>query len=71
MLTMMVVLTGGIEAWKSAQGAIKAGPTRWDLAVRATGGEEALAMIAAGATRIGASKGIAIIGAGEASESGY
>ena len=46
-----------------------------DLGVKASGGvrtsEEALAMIAAGATRIGASKGIAIIGAGEASESGY
>lgn len=46
-----------------------------ELGVKASGGvrtrEEALAMIAAGATRIGASKGIAIIGAGEASESGY
>ncbi|MEX3631207.1 deoxyribose-phosphate aldolase [Rothia sp. LK2492] len=46
-----------------------------ELGVKASGGvrtrEEALTMIAAGATRIGASKGIAIIGAGEASESGY
>ena len=46
-----------------------------DLGVKASGGirtrEDALAMIDAGATRIGASKGIAIIGAGEASESGY
>ena len=46
-----------------------------DLGVKASGGvrtrEEALAMIEAGATRIGASKGIAIIGAGEAAEGGY
>lgn len=46
-----------------------------ELGVKASGGvrtrEEALTMIAAGATRIGASKGIAIIGAGEASENGY
>lgn len=46
-----------------------------DLGVKASGGvrtrEEALAMIEAGATRIGASKGIAIIGAGPVAEGGY
>ncbi|WP_237200543.1 deoxyribose-phosphate aldolase [Rothia nasimurium] len=46
-----------------------------DLGVKASGGvrtrEDALAMIAAGATRIGASKGIEIIGAGQAAEGGY
>lgn len=46
-----------------------------DLGVKASGGirtrEDALAMIAAGANRIGASKGIEIIGAGQAAEGGY
>lgn len=42
------VLTGGIEAWKSAQGAIKAGPTRWDLErqVRLVAGSLVLSSIA-------------------------
>lgn len=42
------VLTGGIEAWKSAQGAIKAGPTRWDLErqVRLVAGSLVLGSIA-------------------------
>ena len=42
------VLTGGIEAWKSAQGAIKAGPTRWDLErqVRVVAGSLVLSSIA-------------------------
>ena len=46
-----------------------------DIGVKASGGvrtrEQALEMIEAGANRIGASKGITIIGAGEASEGSY
>lgn len=46
-----------------------------DIGVKASGGvrtrEQALEMVEAGANRIGASKGIAIIGAGEASEGSY
>lgn len=42
------VLTGGIEAWKSVQGAINAGPTRWDLErqVRLVAGSLVLGSIA-------------------------
>lgn len=46
-----------------------------DLGVKASGGirtrHDALAMIAAGATRIGASQGIAIIGAGNSDQGSY
>lgn len=85
-LACQASVEAGADFVKTSTGYSSAGATVEDIAlmrkivgaglgVKASGGvrtrEEAFAMIEAGASRIGASKGIAIIGAGEAAEGGY
>ncbi|MDO4898067.1 MAG: deoxyribose-phosphate aldolase [Rothia sp. (in: high G+C Gram-positive bacteria)] len=85
-LACQASVEAGADFVKTSTGYSSAGATVEDIAlmratvgpnlgVKASGGvrtrEEALAMIEAGANRIGASKGIAIIGAGEAGEGSY
>lgn len=85
-LACEVAVEAGADFVKTSTGYSSSGATASDIAlmrktvgpdigVKASGGvrtrEQALEMIHAGANRIGASKGIAIIGAGEASDSAY
>lgn len=85
-LACQAAVEAGADFVKTSTGYSSSGATVEDIAlmratvgptvgVKASGGvrtrKEALAMIDAGATRIGASQGIAIIGAGQTAESGY
>lgn len=85
-LACQAAVEAGADFVKTSTGYSSAGATVEDIAlmrktvgpqvgVKASGGvrtrEDALAMIAAGANRIGASKGIEIIGAGTAAQGGY
>ena len=85
-LACEATVEAGADFVKTSTGYSSSGATAEDIAlmrktvgpnvgVKASGGvrtrEQALEMIAAGANRIGASKGISIIGAGEAGEGSY